>query len=339
VADRDTLLSRQHSIELEILRHEYFAASTKITQLEIRENIESTPNNMLAQESLDLISQENNTYTSKKSILQESIDKELTALKQLGKQLINRTKRVGILKQANEIYEELELSNSVSKIKVIDAREKLNETEADLLSIETKIEAQKHTLDQKQQELSAFKDKSNYENMQKLNKARASHMEIQEALEHYIDQSENLKIKATVSGIIQDLIFDVGTVISPGEQILEIVPSQRELIVKAKLPSKHIANIRLGNPVKVRVSSYNYIRYGSLNGKVESISISTFSEKNLAPYYKINIRLDQNTLATSKIDLLPGMTVTADIVSGNRTIIEYLLRPIIHSVKMAFTEH
>lgn len=345
VADRDTLLSRKNSLRLEILRHEYFSVQSSEKKEAIMNKIDSIlnssseENKLLAQETIELVDKEKRSYQSKVALLQEDIDKEQTTFKQLQKQLENRKNRLKILKQASDIYEELGSTNSVSKIKVIDAREKYNETEADLLSIESKIEEQLHILDQKQNELNAFVEKYSYDNLQSLNKARANLSEVNEALEHYIEQSEELTIKATESGIIQDLNFDIGSVVSPGERILEIVPSQRDLIVKARLASKDIANINLGNKVKVRVDSYNYVRYGTLDGIVESISASTFKDSNTSPsYYKINIRLKSRSIDKSQIKLMPGMTVSADIVSGKRTVIEYLLRPIVHSLKMAFTE-
>lgn len=345
VADRDTLTSRKESLELEIIRHEYFIAKSKRDKSAVIEKLssidmgDSKDANLLISETKSLIEKERKSYESKIALLQEDIDKEQTSFKQLKKQLDNRKKRLEILKQASDMYEELGRSNSVSKIKVIDAREKYNETEAELLSIESQIEEQLHVLDQKHNELTAFSEKYSFDNLQSLNKARSNLNEVNEALEHYIEQSEELTIKATESGVIQDLNFDIGAVISPGEKILEIVPSQRDLIVKAKLESKDIANINLGNKVKVRVESYNYVRYGTLDGIVESISASTFKDSEQSPsYYKINIRINEKSLNKSSIKLMPGMTIYADIVSGKRTVIEYMLRPIIHSMRMSLTE-
>lgn len=135
-------------------------------------------------------------------------------------------------------------------------------------------------------------------------------------------------------------IHTVGGVIAPGQRLMEIVPLDNELIAEVKVMPLDIGHIGTGDPVNVKITSYDSSRYGSIDGTVTGLSATTFSEAQGAPYYKGQIKLSKNYVGDveGKNKILPGMIVNADIITGEKSILAYLLKPIHLSMQSAFAE-
>ena len=113
--------------------------------------------------------------------------------------------------------------------------------------------------------------------------------------------------------------------------IAEVVPTGQQLEVFTRVKPKDIGNIKLGQKTEIKVQAYDYSRYGTITGKVDSISAGTFQdEKTGEPYYKVRVALDRDFAGKTegKNLLVPGMTLTADILTDRTTLLFYLLGPI-----------
>jgi HlyD family type I secretion membrane fusion protein len=128
-------------------------------------------------------------------------------------------------------------------------------------------------------------------------------------------------------------------VIQPGEEIMQIVP-ENAMEVEAQLNPKDAGNTQIGQNVTVKVSAYDYSRFGSIEGKLKSVSASTFLDENKRPYYKAFITLNQLYVGKNPNanKLSVGMTVQADIHTGQKTLLQYLIKPVYNAVKSSFTE-
>lgn len=155
------------------------------------------------------------------------------------------------------------------------------------------------------------------------------------------DPVERSQIKAPLRGVVKNIrINTVGGVVQAGQDILEIVPLDDTLLVQAYISPKDVAFIRPGQPALVKISAYDYSIYGGLEGKVTLISPDTLqderrrSELNLnadQAYYRILIETQGTAITDSRgqrLDITPGMTATVDIKTGEKTIFQYLIKPI-----------
>ncbi|MBF0751547.1 hemolysin secretion protein D [Rodentibacter genomosp. 1] len=155
------------------------------------------------------------------------------------------------------------------------------------------------------------------------------------------DPVERSQIKAPLRGVVKNIrINTVGGVVQAGQDILEIVPLDDTLLVQAYISPKDVAFIRPGQPALVKISAYDYSIYGGLEGKVTLISPDTLqderrrSELNLnadQAYYRILIETQGTSITDSKgqkLDITPGMTATVDIKTGEKTVFQYLIKPI-----------
>lgn len=146
---------------------------------------------------------------------------------------------------------------------------------------------------------------------------------------------ERTEIKAPIDSIVKNIIITTqGAKVRPGDVILELVPSGDQLLVEAKLAPSDISFIKKGQKASVKLDAYDYSIYGILHGKVKYISPDSLIEKTEQgnkPYYKVQIKIDQTELSKSskKIMISPGMTAQVDIITGNRSVLEYLTKPII----------
>lgn len=155
------------------------------------------------------------------------------------------------------------------------------------------------------------------------------------------DEVTRTAIKSPISGIVQKLYVNtVGGVIKPGDNLIEIVPTEGGLLVEAKIKPSDIAFLYPGQSAIVKVTAYDFSLYGSLNGKVVTISPDTETDKNDHVYYIVKIQTDKKYLGTKEkpLKILPGMMVNVDVITGKKTILEYILKPILKAKQYTFTE-
>ncbi len=150
-----------------------------------------------------------------------------------------------------------------------------------------------------------------------------------------------LEVRAPVRGLVKGLAVNtVGAVVQPGQVLAEIVPLDKPLMAEVRIPPRHIGHIHPGQSVQLKVSAYDFSRYGALPGTLEAVSPSTFEGPGGERFYKGRVLLDHAYVGkvSGQSPLMPGMTVMADIVTGDKTIMDYLLKPIAVNLKTAFTE-
>ncbi|WP_150538361.1 HlyD family type I secretion periplasmic adaptor subunit [Actinobacillus vicugnae] len=162
-----------------------------------------------------------------------------------------------------------------------------------------------------------------------------------ETLAMHADPVERSQIKAPLRGIVKNIkINTVGGVVQAGQDILEIVPIDENLLVQAYISPKDVAFIRTGQPALVKISAYDYAIYGGLEGKVTLISPDTLQDERTSStlklnpeesYYRILVETSESKIFDKNgnpLLITPGMTATVDIRTGEKTIFQYLIKPI-----------
>ena len=155
------------------------------------------------------------------------------------------------------------------------------------------------------------------------------------------DKVDRTMVKSPVNGIVQKLfIHTVGGVVKPGADLVEIVPTNDKLFLEIKIKPSDIAFIHPGAEAKVKISAYDYAIHGGLIGKVINISPDTITDKKDNTFYLIHIKTDKNYLGSEKhpLKIIPGMTASVDIVTGKKTVMQYILKPILKSKQYVFSE-
>ena len=150
-----------------------------------------------------------------------------------------------------------------------------------------------------------------------------------------LDQVERTIVRAPVRGTVTNIrVTTIGGVIQPGQDIMSIVPLDDQLLVEAKIAPHEVAFLRPGLPATVKLSAYDYSTYGTLSGEVELVSADTLQEEEQRStaenYYKVLVRTKGSTLGKpgSDLPIIPGMTGSVEIRTGDKSVLDYLLKPI-----------
>lgn len=174
-----------------------------------------------------------------------------------------------------------------------------------------------------------------------LNRIRAEFNSISETLFAGKDRVTRTEVRSPVRGTIKDLKqTTVGGVIRPGEDILEIVPLDDSLLIEARIRPADIAFLRPGQQSTVKVTAYDFSIYGGLKATLERISAGTLKDEQGESYYRAYLRTDQNSLIRhgEELPIIPGMTATVEILTGKKTVLDYILKPILKTRDRALTE-
>ncbi len=165
--------------------------------------------------------------------------------------------------------------------------------------------------------------------------------EVKQTLIRLNDRARRLNVVAPVSGIVQALaINSINAVAEPGKIILRIVPIDDELIVESRIMPDDVGHVHIGQSADVKVDSYDSSRFGSIDGTVKQISATTYLDEKNNPYYRAEITLNQTWVGDNPetMKIIPGMTVQANIETGTKSILAYLLRPVSRGFDNAFSE-
>lgn len=156
---------------------------------------------------------------------------------------------------------------------------------------------------------------------------------------------EHSSITAPVSGIVKNILITTqGAKVRPGDVILELVPSNDKLIIEAKFNPKELSFIRLGQKAAVKLDAYDYSIYGIFKGVVTYISPDSISERTQKGeefYFRVQVELDTKELIAKngrKIEISPGMSSNIDIITGERTVFDYITKPIVKTLRESFQE-
>lgn len=178
----------------------------------------------------------------------------------------------------------------------------------------------------------------------KLNELQSVFSKIKEAQVGVKDRVTKALIISPVIGTIKTIhIRTIGGVVKPGDVLLEIVPTEDELLIEAKILPKDIAFIHVGLRARVKVTAYDFTRYGGLEGVVEHISADTTQDKEGNSFYIIRVRTNDATIGEGdkekEMHIMPGMLTTVDVIIGKRSVLDYILNPILRAREVAFREH
>ena len=174
-----------------------------------------------------------------------------------------------------------------------------------------------------------------------LSKSEQNIAQYQEAIAQATKQDNRADIKSPINGIVQKMaVTTVGGVVKPGDPIMEIVPTGDKLVIEARLNPTDRGFIVEGQPAVVKISTYDYSRYGGLDGKVVHVAPDASKDENGAPYFRVVVQTDKTYLGRRKgeLPITPGMEATVEIHTGRQSVLDYLVYPVLKLKDEAFRE-
>lgn len=253
-----------------------------------------------------------------------------------------------IVSRQNNIFSESRLAY-LSKMKILQKNYKIASEEYAILyplvkkKIVSRLELLKaeRTVNELKGNIAKLKHDYSEKAFTELAKARRELSETEQALQAVVDKTDKTQIVSPVDGIINDLNFSAaGEVVRPGELLMDVIPTDKNLAIEARIAPQDVAFIKDGQRVIVRVSAYDFTVYGGLDGYVTSVSPNTVLHDDDRHYFTIMIKTHKNYLLSGqrRLYITPGMTVNVQVITGKQSIMTYLLKPIMRVKSEALRE-
>lgn len=269
------------------------------------------------------------------------IEQRIFEIESLSNQRLSLKEQVQLMIEQVNLREGLVEKGLVSRIVFLETRRSLEQTRVQLISTAGNLARAREALREEEAGLEELDATLINDALDTRSATAAELAETQSALLKLSDRVNRLTVTAPVRGIVQDLAAQsIGEVIAPGGLVAQIVPIDDELVAEVRVMPDDIGHIRIGHPASVKITTYDPARFGDIEGEVRRISASTFRDEQDEPYYKVIIALSKTHvgLGTSHHAVLPGMVVNAEIVTGSKSLVRYLLKPVFRSLDVAFTE-
>ena len=248
------------------------------------------------------------------------------------------------LEAGNELLamkEKLIENGYVSRKDMIESQREVNRLEGEVRSITAQVAEAQNAINEAQSRLYTLNAQTRDNALKELEEVETQIAENKETLGKLEGRVDRQAVRAPVRGLVKGLrVNTISGVIGAGEPIMEIVPLDSTLIVETQIPPREIGNLKVGQPARVKVSAYDFSRYGVIEGELAFLSATTFVNDHNESFYKGRIKLTQDHVGINpeRNLILPGMTVEADVITGQKTILSYLLKPIHTSLDTAFRE-
>lgn len=296
-----------------------------------------------------LISQEANLHMSQQSQLSNAVAIIDAQISQKGKELLeNRAKREELKNAYDLISQEMAITEPLTKNMVVSEVQFL-QMKRQAAMIKGDYQATAHAIARIQENIGElqkrrmeivyeFRNKAK----QELNSVTAEIQQIKESESVLADRVDRTIVRSPVNGTInQILVNTIGGVVKPGMDMLEIVPEDDMLMVEVKIKPSDIAYIYPGQSANVKFTAYDFSIYGGLKGTVKHVSANTITDERDNSYYLVRIATDKSFLVKDgkPLDIMAGMTVDVDILTGKKTVMDFILKPILKVKQNALGEH
>ncbi len=293
----------------------------------------------------DIASRERDQYRHERDALESRLDVARQQLAQVRERLTAARARKREAEQSLALTREelartepLLKRGAVSEVEVLRLRRQLAKAKGDLAHAKAEVKRLEKAVVEAREHVHSIEVERKNRWRADLAKALADLAAIQKAQQDWADRLRHTRIKAPVKGRIQRLYVNTpGEVIDPGGRVVEIVPDNDPLEVEARVLPKDIARIHPGQPARVRISAYDPAVFGALEGEVTRISPDSLSDKEGRTFFLVRVRTHKTGFSREH-PILPGMIAEVDIRTGQRTLWEYLIDPILRARGRALSE-
>ena len=251
------------------------------------------------------------------------------------------TRSLSLIHQQLNMASSLLSKRSYSRAQYLELQERAVQTQGEINTLEVSIPRAEAAASEAEHRISLRRAELDAALMEEINKRSLELASLRESLSAGSDRVTRTELRSPVRGTIQKIYINtLGGVVKPGEPIMEIVPLDDTLLVEARVRPQDVAFLHPGQKAMVKVSAYDFSIYGGLDGVLEQISADTMEDKRGEFYYQVKVRTPQTAIVYrgESLPIMPGMMTTVDIMTGKKTVLDYLLKPILKAKQNALRE-
>lgn len=274
-------------------------------------------------------------------IADQDTEQKLQELNELESRISEINTQLGLISEKIEITEPLVQQKLEPEVALTDLLIRQSELRSEVASLKSNIARAQAALLQAEQRARQVSIKFKAEDWNELKDVNNKLASAKGSFTSEGDRFSRTEVRSPVRGIIKQLLVStVGGVVQPGEDLVEIVPLEDKLLIEAKINPKDIAFLRPGLEASVKITAYDYSVYGDLKGELLRVSADSITDEEGNVFYKAFLKTDSNMLSKTKKELpiMPGMVASVDILTGKKSVLDYLLKPILKAKERALTE-
>ncbi|SVC16325.1 uncharacterized protein METZ01_LOCUS269179, partial [marine metagenome] len=282
----------------------------------------------------ELVGRELELYAARKTTHSESIEILEKKLKRLKVQSDAAKENLNLIEREKNIVEPLVEQGVEAEMELIRIEQRMNEAQSNILQVDAEIEANDAQLNA---ERSNFIEQAR----EKLQEVEKEYNNLVESLPAYEDRLARTLVRAPMNAIVNRLLVNtVGGVIQPGSPLIELVPVDDELVVEVEISPKDIAYVIVGQRASIKLTAFDFSKFGALDGYVTKVSADSLTKEDGSIWYLCQASVPVNMITTmgKSIQIQTGMVAQVDIISGEKTVLQYLLQPVTKVANEAFRE-
>jgi adhesin transport system membrane fusion protein len=295
-----------------------------------------------------VVNRELDLYNSRLESLRTNQASFYQQIEQRKQEIVEQQAKSDNLKQSYVFSkEELDLTRpafeqgAVSRVELLQLERQVNQLQGDLEATQLAIPRARSALKEVQSNLAESDAQFRAEAQEDLTAVKSKLDQLKEVSVSLEDKVSRTQVRSVLKGIVKQIQLNtVGGVIKPGMNLMEIVPIEDSLLIEAKVRPENIGFIKPGLSAVVKLSAYDFAIFGGLHSTVENISADTIIDEEGNSFFLVRVRTDKNYLGTKQAPLpvIPGMQATVDIITGKKTLLDYLLKPILKAKQNALRE-
>ncbi|MFV7772300.1 HlyD family type I secretion periplasmic adaptor subunit [Shewanella marisflavi] len=333
---KEELQSKQANLELKIERYNAF--------LEKREadfNAYQLGFPTLVTQHINALARMNQEKQAIIALSESDVAKSEAELSSIEQEIPPLKDQIRSVEQTLQMMNSVKEQQAVSKLRMMESQQKLDSYIRELKVLEGRRSVLQRNIDNQEKQLAQKQASLFNEVGEKRADAQAELLGIIARLKSSDSLVQQNRVTSPVDGIIQSIPNNsAGSVIQPGGTVAVIVPTTPTALLEAKLSPRDIGFVTVGQKARIKIDAFDYSRYGAIDGQVKKISPSTDADEKGGVFYKVQIAIDKPYFGDQpdKLALIPGMTGEADIVTGDKTVFQYLWKPVFTNVTEAFGE-
>lgn len=294
------------------------------------------------------VTEEMNTFRANRqsldnqlNVLQQQVAQREQEVRELSTRASDTRGVISLQRQEMEMVRPLVEKGSAPRMELLQLERGLKERQTELNGYLSSLPRARSAVGEVKARLEEIKTNAKAQAQTELSAKLIEMNEIKERLSALTERQSRTEIKSPVAGTIQEITVNtIGGVVRPGEDLIKIVPQDDKLIVEAKVRPSDRAFIFPGQKAVVKLTAYDFSIYGGLDAELISISADTFEDQEGNTFYQVKLRTDKTELVR-KGEVLPitvGMVASVDILTGKKTVMQYLLKPFIKTLDNAMNE-
>jgi len=327
-------------------RARFLALSAEVSRLEaLTRGTEPEFSEEIRKEAPDLIAHEQTLYRTSMdelngqiAIHQRQLEQRRQDLREAQATQNQYTKMLALSTRELDVTRPLLASGAVSQVDIIRLEREVSNAQGEVQRATAAIARSQSAIEEAKAKIEEVEVRMVNQWRNQLSESSARLKALEGAESGLVDRVRQTEIRAPVHGTVQRLLTNtIGGVVTPGHDVVEIIPLDDQLIIEARILPQNIAFIRPGQPALIKFTAYDFAIFGGLEARVEHISADTITDEQDNTYYLVRLK----TLSSGfndKLPIIPGMTTQVDIKTGQKTVLEYLLKPVLRATSQALSE-